>query len=339
MKGVETMKNAMALCLLWALVFAPWGFLEAGGAREIVDVPTRGCYIGVFPGNSTVFEVERLVGKHMAFVLSFTDRWGPLYRFPGEYCAVLWATGHLPMITWQPQTDLASIIAGLWDDYILDWAHAAKEYGHPVMLRFGHEMNGNWYPWCGAQNGGGESTGYGDPTKPDGPERYIDAFRHVHDLFQAAGADNVIWVWAPNEGNPVGEPWNEVENYYPGDEYVDWLGMDGYNWGTSRPWSHWRSFDELFGELCQRLVDLAPDKPIMIAEFASSEQGGDKAAWITDAFQRIKTFYSHIKAVIWFDTIKETEWAINSSPSSLAAFQEAIHNSYYIGNLMLKEGR
>lgn len=184
---------------------------------------------------------------------------------------------------------------------------------------------------------GGETLGYGDPGKPDGPEKYVDAYRHVHDLFKQLGANNVIWVWSPNEGNPVGASWNALENYYPGDAYVNWLGMDGYNWGTSRPWSRWRSFDEIFGDFYGRLTKLAPGKPIMIAEFASSEQGGNKASWITNTFQRIKTDYPRIKAFIWFDIIKETEWAIDSSLESLAAFQKAMQDSYYVEELILKE--
>jgi beta-mannanase len=207
-----------------------------------------------------------------------------------------------------------------------------------VVINFGHEMNGTWYPWCGLKNGDAQTTGYGDPTRPDGPERYVDAFRHVRNLFNAVGANNVIWAWSPNEGNPVGEAWNDVENYYPGAEYVEWLGMTGYNWGAARPWSQWRSFDAIFGDLYRRLVALAPDKPIIIAEFASSESGGDKSQWVTDAFRRIKEAYPLIKAFVWFDIVKETDWAIDSSSESLEAFRQAMRDPYYLGELQLKEG-
>lgn len=323
----------------WMSLFVILGclFLPVLACATSVSPPVHGCYVGAFPGTNTIFDVEKEIGKKVPLVLSFTDRWGLPYTFPADYARVLWTTGHLLVITWQPQTDLASIIAGKWDDYIRSWGKAAAAYGHPVMLRFGHEMNGTWYPWCGKDNGGSETLGYGDPGKPDGPEKYVDAYRHVHDLFKQLGANNVIWVWSPNEGNPVGASWNALENYYPGDAYVNWLGIDGYNWGTSRPWSYWRSFDEIFGDFYGRLTKLAPGKPIMIAEFASSEQGGNKANWITNAFQRIKTDYPRIKAFIWFDIIKETEWAIDSSLESLAAFQKAMQDSYYVEELILKE--
>lgn len=306
-------------------------------ASETLEVPENGCYTGVFPGFQTVFDFEKMIGKKVDIVLSFVDRWGPLYSFPKDYCKVLWETKHLPLITWQPQTALTTIINGKWDNYILNWARAVKKYEHPVMIRWGHEMNGNWYPWCGVKNGGEELRGYGDPNKPDGPERYVDAYRHVHDLFEHFGARNVIWVWSPNEGNPVGESWNEIENYYPGDYYVDWLGMDGYNWGTSRSWSSWRSFDDIFGNLYRQLSKLAPNKPIMISEFASSEDGGNKAKWVTNAFQKLKKNYPKIKAFVWFNIVKETNWPVDSSPASLKAFRQAMQDLYYLDRLRIKK--
>ncbi len=304
-------------------------------SSEIIRNLEKGCYTGVFSGLQTVFDFEKMVEKKQAIVLSFTDRWGPPYFFSKDYCKVLWQTNHLPLITWQPQIDIATINEGKWDNYISDWAQSIKEYSYPVMIRWGHEMNGNWYQWGGVNNGGGEMTGYGDPHKPDGPERYIDAYRYIHDFFERVGAKNVIWVWSPNEGNPIGESWNEIENYYPGDDYVNWLGMDGYNWGTSRSWSHWRSFDDIFSDLYRRLSILAPDKPIVIAEFASSEEGGNKAQWINDAFQKIKTAYPRIKVFIWFDIIKETSWAVDSSSASLEAFRKAMQDPYYVGELQV----
>lgn len=337
-------KIAIVIALNLLLLLLSSSYLTSVGLphklNEFIAVPSGGCYTGIFPGYQTVFDVEKLVGKKMAIVLSFTDRWGPPYYFPKGYCDVLWETDHLPLITWQPTlASLQEIIDGRWDRFIEQWARDARDYGHPLMIRWGHEMNGDWYPWSGVRNGGGRLTGFGNPQEPDGPERYVAAYRHIHDSFEEMGASNVIWVWAPNEGNPVGTSWNEVENYYPGDEYVDWLGMDGYNWGTSRPWSRWRSFDEIFGEFYRKLSKLASDKPIMIAEFASTEDGGDKAQWITDAFRRIKTAYPQIKAFVWFNLTKETSWAMDSSPESLEAFRQALQDPYYVGELMLKEDR
>ena len=118
--------------------------------------------------------------------------------------------------------------------------------------------------------------------------------------------------------------WNQIANYYPGDDYVDWLCMDGYNWGTSQFLTRWQSFDDIFRSTYEQLRALNATKPMMIGEMASSELGGDKAAWIEDAFERLIQDYPQIRAVIWFDLDKETNWRIDSSPASLKAFTETV---------------
>jgi hypothetical protein len=117
------------------------------------------------------------------------------------------------------------------------------------------------------------------------------------------------------------EPWNDWTKAYPGDDYVDWVGFDGYNWGKAQSWSNWQVFKYLFREQMRRARKLWPTKPIMIAEFASTEQGGDKAAWIKEIPGYLKTSMRDIDALVWFDLKKETDWRINSSEKSLAAFK------------------
>ena len=122
----------------------------------------------------------------------------------------------------------------------------------------------------------------------------------------------------------MGEAWNEIGNYYPGDEYVDWLCMDGYNWGTSQSWSNWQTFDEVYAPTYASLQQISPNKPIIIGEFASSDKGGDKAAWVTDAFQKIGSVYPQIRAAVWFNTNKETDWRMNSSPAVFDVFKKEL---------------
>jgi len=223
---------------------------------------------------------------------------------------------------------LDGVINGDFDDYVEKWALAAKEMRSPILLRPWHEMNGNWFPYSGVFNGGGETTGYGDPTVPDGPERFVDAWRHIHEVFQRQGACNVYWVFSPNADSLPHEPWNSPVNYYPGDLYVDWIGSDGYNWGNTQWWSHWMSFEEIFDDDL-RLLSESIDKPFMIAEFACTEEGGDKAAWIADAYSKMKD-YPYIKAAIWFHVDKETNWRFDSSEASRQAFVSAISDRYYV---------
>jgi beta-mannanase len=227
------------------------------------------------------------------------------------------------MITWepwdytrgidQPEYQLANIANGNFDAYIRSWAQGLASYDGTVLLRFAHEMNHQHYPWAIGVNGNTESD-------------YIAAWRHIHDLFVAEGAVNVQWVWSPLiwwEGAPLIEP------MYPGDAYVDWVALDGYN---NVEWGGWQSFSQIFGASYQRLTEMT-DKPIMIAEVASGEAGGSKAAWITEAFSQIQAQFPEIRAVVWFNESKETDWRVNSSNASLRAFRNAIAPSTYVGTV------
>jgi hypothetical protein len=312
-----------------------------------VNLPGTQCYLGAVPiDGQEVF--EGLAGKAIAFE-HFYFNWGHQADFPEESMNGSLAGGAIPLLSWEPwdytltnaNFTLQSIIEGRHDNYIRRWASQIQAWGRPIFLRWGHEMNGSWYPWDGVHNGGETTTEFGDPAKADGPERYVAAFRHIHALFQEAGADNVRWVWCPNMENwseyPAGLPgtWNLAANYYPGDDCVDWLSLDAYNPGTSQPGFKWASFDALMQATYDDLTALNADKPVMIAEFASAEVGGDKAAWIADAYRQIKTRYSRVKAACWFHVNKETNWRIDSSPSTLAAFKLAISDPYFLPGFFL----
>ena len=233
---------------------------------------------------------------------------------------------------------LETIVDGLYDDVLKSWADGARAVGKPVFLRFAHEMNGDWYPWSGVKNGGGEMAGYGSPDLPDGPERYVDAYRYVHEFFAAQGADNVLWVWCPNAPFEAMEhalgPWNRAAAYYPGDDYVDWLCFDGYNWGDSAFGqqfnAQWLSFSDIFASSYVELQAINADKPIIIGEFSSTEEGGDKSAWIREAFHAIRDDFPQIRALIWFHIAKETDWRINSSDAALEAYRQAIADDYWL---------
>jgi beta-mannanase len=229
-----------------------------------------------------------------------------------------YSRGSSPVVTWEMKNrrqtiSYADVLSGKWNKYIDAWAAAAKADGRELFIRFGHEMNGDWYGWGGAQNGGNAQA----------PGQFIAMWRYVRGRFAAKGVTNVRWVWCANHESVPNTTWNQPENYYPGDAWVDWICADGYNWGTTQSWIVWRSFDEVFGSVYQRLTTLAPTKPFMIGEFASTEIGGSKAAWLADAATRIPTQYPQLRAFIWFNIDKETDWRVESSASSLAAFRAA----------------
>ena len=282
-----------------------------------------GCLTGAFiGGNDYIAEFEEATGRKLAVVMWYTNF---TQDFPRSDCDNVSARNGIPCITWEPWKGLVpdsayclqNIIDGDFDTYITTWAQGAKAFSKPLFLRFAHEMNGNWYPWDGAHNGSAE-----------GAAEYISAWKHVHDIFDANGTNNVTWVWNVNATSSPDETWNSVENYYPGDAYVDWIGIDGYNWGSSSS-SVWRDFGSIFSSVYTVIKARYPTKPIMIGEFACAPDGGDKAVWITDAFSKIKSSYSSVKVYNWFNITKEREWEVTSNISYKTAYKSAISDTTF----------
>jgi beta-mannanase len=141
-----------------------------------------------------------------------------------------------------------------------------------------------------------------------------------------AGGTNALWVFCPNAASVPGDSWNVWSNYYPGDAYVDWMGLDGYNWGTTMTGSTWQSFSSIASLIYSGLA--AKGKPVMIPETASAEVGGDKAAWIAAILPSLKSQFPQIKAFVWFDMNKETDWRVNSSAGAQQAFTALANDPY-----------
>ncbi len=307
------------------------------------STPARsGAYLGVWqPGvpedMAQLDAFTRAVGKSPAIVMFWRDSADDAGTLDlGWLCAIA-GRGAVPLISWMPSDwrsdadqspySLDSILAGKLDGYFDGWAQQLARYGRPVMLRWAHEMNGNWYPW-GRQDG-------------NTPEKYVAAWRHLHDRFVAAGATNVLWVWSPNVVDDGGGNAAAFEPYYPGDAYVDWVGLDGYN---SAP-SGWRWFRQIFGSSYDRITALTA-KPLMIAETASSDalpaqaaSGDTKAKWIADALgDAIPHAFPRIQAVVWFNEDKTNverngfDWRIASSAEAQRAFAAAVASNYYLSH-------
>jgi hypothetical protein len=178
------------------------------------------------------------------------------------------------------------VALGAVDAKVLTWANAAKAWGKPFFLMFNPEVNGScWYYWtiCGTSS-----------TAVD----YVSAWRHVHDLVKLAGATNVTWTWCPNVD--VNGTLPALESAYPGDAYVDWTCMDGYNWGAARS-DLWRPFRDLFASTYARLMALAPSKPIFLGELASNDATGDKTEWFRDMFTSLPRDFPNVHAYVWFE--------------------------------------
>ncbi len=328
-------RSSVPLRLLLVLLLGPLVALHTID-RSVPVEAAAGVYHGVYqPGAphdmTRLADFERDAGKSAAIVMWYQDWVGNGTLDPTLLRGVA-AHGSVPMITWepwdatrgvnQPAFSLAAISTGTHDAYVQRWAQGLAVYGGPVLLRWGHEMNGDWYPWGAGING-------------NTPAQYIAAWRRLYGIFQAAGATNVQWVWSPNV---VWADQAAFEPFFPGDAAVHWLGLDGYNWGTTRGGStsgtgtgSWQSFTQVFAASYGRITALSP-KPLMIAETASAEDGGNKAAWITDALaQRIPTTFPRIRAVIWFNEQKERDWRIQSSVRTRRAYAQAVASPVYRG--------
>jgi beta-mannanase len=242
----------------------------------------------------------------------------------------LQSQGYKQVLTWEPQDhryganqpdyNLDSIINGSHDAYIKQYADDIKASGVPIYLRLMHEMNGDWSP-------------YGDGINGNTPDKYKRAWIHVHDIFVQEGATNVKWVWAPNIGPPGWSPAHSMSSFYPGDTYVDWVGLDGYNWSSVHN-DPWRSFDQIFSGSYSEITSVAPSKPLMIAETASEEVGGDKAQWIKDLESVAKSKYPKIKALIWFNQRADgANWPVDSTQGALSAYRQLVADPYFQGDM------
>ena len=262
-----------------------------------------GIYDGGFP--NTFAGMEQLEGQinYKFPIISFYSAWGdkPTQQFPLRMAETISRMGSVPMITWEPwvvdfderlrknlppiaereYASLSAIARGEYDFYLVPWAKAAAAFRRPLFIRFAHEMNDPYrYPW-GPQNG-------------NKPEDFVAAWRHVHLIFQKMGATNVLWVWSPH----ISMPW--FEYYYPGAEYVDWIGTGVLNYGNIASWSRWWSFHQILEKAYPTLLRF--QKPVMICEFGTLAQGGDMAEWYRQAFYHMDHTYARgVRAIVFFN--------------------------------------
>ncbi len=266
---------------------------------------------------------SKMIGRKPAIVMWY-ESWSDT-GFSVRRMNAVTKRGAMPMVTWepwnyrngkkQPKYALRNIASGKHDAYIRRWARDAAAWDKPLYLRFAHEMNGSWYPWGAKVNGN---------TRTD----YKRAWKHVVRIFRREGATKVRWVWSPN----VKYGGISYASLYPGNRYVDWVALDGYNWGNSGS-RKWQSFTQVFGPSYKELTRLTR-KPVMIAETASTGTGRRKAAWIRRGLQEdVRSKFPRVRAVVWFDKNKERDWRVNSSQRSLGAYKRVARSTLYQGRL------
>jgi beta-mannanase len=296
----------------------------AGASAEVSAVPSA------TPSQAPVFDVRPLLRPRKNYLgvaiagapedMSRIDAWAgrtggkpnmiTIYEsFDDQFAAAevrkIHEYGALPVLRWEPfKQGLGDIASGRFDDYLTEFATSVKRTNVPLAMTVAHEMNGRWYPW-GAQK--------------NKPAKFVAAWRHVHDVFQRVGATNVIWTWTPNVINYL--PDTPLKSLWPGDAYVDWLGIDGYFTHKGS-----QAFASLFGPTIAEVTKLSA-KPIVIVE-TGSEPGSMRAKAITDLLRSIAT-NKRIIGFVYFNEKGSANWMIDYDSPAQNAFQHSPYRNQF----------
>jgi beta-mannanase len=332
---------------------------ETGKIMQLA-VPTTGKYTGAYidfgdqeddVSLEAIEDFETMVGKHQAIIAS-SSYWGE-QSFPTRNLELISRHGSVPLVFWSPwdkpylqkrgpdRFSLTEIIKGTWDSYIDRWADAARAFGEPMIVSFANEMNGDWFPWSGWYYGANKPMP-GQPNKWEGPETFKKAYRHVVDRVRARGATNIQWLFHTNNYSEPNETWNYPAAYYPGPNYVDWLGMSIY--GEQIGEDDWSPIEPLITWPYEQMCAVDPTKPIMVAEWGAGEfpRKGDKATFIREGLDLLRKGYPRIKAAVYWherwqnDDNTYSNLRVNSSVESLQAYRAGVANPAWLGKPILR---
>lgn len=275
---------------------------EPTGPLPVHLPPASASYLGVYaegvPASyAEVSAFTNATGARPDVVMYYSGWFVP---FPGAFATRVAKNGAVPLVQMDPdQISPAEIASGRYDGYLSSYAEAVRAYGHPVIVGFGHEMNGNWSSW-----------GY----RHTPPKAFVAAWRHIVNIFRALGARNVTWLWTVNIINDSRSgKVDGLSQWWPGNSYVTWVGIDGYYLKPS-----WQ-FAPLFGPTITAVRALTGD-PILIAE-TGAVPAADQPAKIADLFAGIRSY--GLLGFVWFNTTNSIgqPFGINS-PAAIAAFRK-----------------
>jgi len=362
------MKSAI-ISVIAGLLLNGGGITPVDGKIKLLPPPDNKIYFSAYPAfqesweadfdtveNSRIAAFELLAQKQLSWI-TFSQYWADGIRYPQQQVHIIHDQGSIPLIRMQAQSrvdghivenvgeslfSLQNIINGDFDDDLRQWARAAKQDNIPLLIDFGVEVNGRWFPWNGSWNGGGETSAYGAPDYPDGPERFRDAYRHIIKLFRSEQVKHVTWFFhVTMHTTEPPNAWNEPKWYYPGDDYIDWIGVSIY--GELYPaLNYWDSFDDVMenNDAYLKVLEISSKKPYAILEMGVTDHSvdGSKQAWLNGAFQSILSQkYIPFKALNywhedWDNNGSMTTLKINSSAGVLNTFQTNIANPVFISN-------
>jgi mannan endo-1,4-beta-mannosidase len=299
------------LVLLVAITIASASVISAGVRFTLLPAgppavhaslpPSPASYLGVFepgapPGYAPVAGFARMAGKRPNLVGYYS---GWVEPFASSFAGRIHAHGAVPFVQIDPTDASVSAIArGTYDSYLRQYAESVQDFGHAVVIGFGHEMNSPRYPW-----------GYRHVQ----PSTFVAAWRHIVTVFRSEGADNVTWLWTINQDERGTGP---VAAWWPGANYVTWVGIDGYYYRRAD------TFASVFGNTIAQ-VRVFTDKPILLSETAVGPAAGQfvKIGNLFDGMRRYKAL-----GLVWFDipqtgSIFHQDWRIEDSPAAEAAFR------------------
>ncbi len=271
-----------------------------------------------------VVEKTGLIPSILMFYLQFPPKEAH-FEFPHTTFSTIAKYGAIPCLSWEPMTIIGEkesiitveeIMSGTYDSYITLFAREAKQFQKPLIIRLAHEMNLSRYHW-----------GVPESEYEKGAESYKQLFRYIVSIFRKEKADNVFFVFCPNVVSIPNQSWNDVHRYYPGDEYVDIFGMDGYNWQQD-PRAAYQTFEEVFAELYYSLKKLNPSLPLFVFETSACIH---KAKWLEDAIDTAIKW--HIQGIIWFQVAKEHDWRLAEHEIEKHAFARPFKASQWLEKL------
>ncbi len=311
-------------------------------------------YFGAFPNfggpednvsKERIIQFEKIAKKNITWAY-FSNNWNEGIKYPKNSIHQINDLGIIPFVRLMPRSNfeeyqkeekysLIKIINGEFDKEIKQWAKDAKKDNIPLLIDFAVEMNGNWFSWSGVNY---NNKTYSDKKYSTGPEIYRDAYRHIINIFRDEDVSHVTWFFHPDIYSNPDEEWNQPKYYYPGDDYIDWIGVSIY--GPLNPEeNYWESFSEILSKRYKIIKEISSKKPLALLEFGVTDNHplGNKAEWLNDAFETIsQEKYLDFKAIsYWDETWEEKDnlfatISINSSQESLKTFQKNIANNKFI---------
>lgn len=254
--------------------------------------------------SAAVIDLEANLGRRLDINHHFVKFFDPL-----AHPLAAWdvAEGRIPMLSWHGVSS-STLASGRADDWVAEQAAGVAALQAPVLVRYGWEMDSQRNArWAGT------------------PDEFVAAWRHLRAVFAAEGATNALWVWCPQA---LGFSNGRADAYYPGEEHVDWICANGYNFSPGKPASGYRQLEQIFRPFYDWAEPLG--KPLMIGETGVQERRpGEKAAWIRSANVALQQHMPAVKALVYFDTHAEYDWQLHTTPESFAGFRELANDPYW----------